>query len=172
MFLLFPIFEEGLTPKCTVVAVFATLCLLIPQFYVLLQDKTTRWCPEPLMPLLITSIIFTFFVIGFTFLFVTMVPVPREVKLTFHGFGLVTFITGMIQCVSTSKAQDCDFSTPELYDISLALAVLCGVSIVYVAVLLPFWIINQVKQNAVLDKGERRGVCYEPVKCCSCLWHI
>ena len=48
----------------TVVAMVFTLLLLVPQFWVLLQKHSSRWCSQPLFPLLITSIVFTFFTIG------------------------------------------------------------------------------------------------------------
>ncbi|KAK3743313.1 hypothetical protein RRG08_007551 [Elysia crispata] len=158
--------------KITVVTMVITMCLLSPQFYVLLLNRTTRWCPEPLLSLLIISIVLTFFVIGFTFLFVTMIPVPREVKIAFHVFGLANFCTGLAQCISTLKGKDCQFTTIELYDISVALAVLSAIATVFVVFMLPFWIVNEKKKDSVLDRRNRTGICYEPVKCCSCLWHI
>ncbi|XP_076472660.1 uncharacterized protein LOC143302053 [Babylonia areolata] len=158
--------------KITLVVMALTVAMLMPQLWVLLQKHTTRWCSQPLFPMLITSIVFTFFVIGFAFLFVTMVPVPREVKIAFHVFGLVNFITGIIQVVFTSNAEDCNSSTEELYKMSLALAILSAIALVYIVLLLPFWVVNVVKRDCVLDTRERQGVCYEPVKCCSCLWHI
>jgi len=38
--------------------------------------------------------------------------------------------------------------------------------------MIPFWIINAVKRDSVLDNRTRQGFCYEPVKCCTCLWHV
>ncbi|KAL8578308.1 hypothetical protein ACOMHN_005699 [Nucella lapillus] len=165
-------FPRNNRTKITVVALVLTLLLLVPQIWVLLQRHTTRWCSQPLFPMLIASIVFTFMVIGFAFLFVAMVPVPREVKVAFHIFGLLNFITGVIQAVFTSKAENCNSSTEELYKLSVALTVLSIIAIVYVVLLLPFWVVNAVKRDYVLDQRGRQGVCYEPVKCCSCLWHI
>ena len=53
------------------------------------------------------NIIMSHFITGFTFLFVTMIPVPREVKIAFHVFGLANFCTGLAQCISTLKGKDC-----------------------------------------------------------------
>ena len=66
-------------------------------------------------------------VAGFGFLFIAMVPVPRQVKVAFHIFGLVNFVTGLIQIIYTSQAEQC-------------------VSI------LPFWVFWQCKyiQNLIL----------------------
>ncbi|XP_025081503.1 uncharacterized protein LOC112556577 [Pomacea canaliculata] len=159
--------------KITLVVVMVlTVCLLVPQFWVLLEGHSIRWCSQPLFPLLITSIIFTFFLIGFVFLFLTMMPVPREVKVAFHIFGFVTFLTALIQVGYTSKAEECNSSTEALYKLSVVLTVLGMVTLVYIVVLLPFWIANHVKLNCVLNTAERKGLCYEPVRCCSCLWHI
>jgi hypothetical protein len=46
-------------------------------------------------------------VAGFSFLFVAMVPVPREVKVAFHIFGLFNGIGGLTQVIYTSKAEEC-----------------------------------------------------------------
>ncbi|KAK7093668.1 uncharacterized protein [Littorina saxatilis] len=165
-------FPRNNRAKITVVMLVLTALLLVPQLWVLLQKHSTRWCSQPLFPLLITSIVFTFFVLGFAFLFVAMVPVPREVKVAFHIFGFINFVTGLVQIILTSKAEDCNSSTEELYKVSLALAVLSGVALVYVVLLLPFWVANQAKRGCVMDFRARQGICYEPVKCCSCLWHI
>ena len=43
---------------------------------------------------------------------------------------------------------------------------------VFIGVMLPFWIINQARTNLVMDPYSRNGICFEPVKCCTCLWHI
>lgn len=43
---------------------------------------------------------------------------------------------------------------------------------VFIFLMVPFWVINAMKRGSVLDMRTREGVCYEPVKCCSCMWHI
>lgn len=56
----------------------------------------------------------------------------------------------------------------------------CGSSSVFVLfffsgfllIMLPFWLVNYLWPDSVLNRRERRGICYEPVKCCTCLWHI
>ncbi|KAL5015288.1 hypothetical protein ScPMuIL_009558 [Solemya velum] len=63
-------------------------------------------------------------------------------------------------------------STEELYYISVAFAVVTGISIVFFLIAIPFWIINKVWPQSVLDPHMRTGMCFEPVKCCSCIWHI
>ncbi|KAK7497950.1 hypothetical protein BaRGS_00010821, partial [Batillaria attramentaria] len=108
----------------TVVVLLLTSLLLVPQLWVLLQKHTTRWCSQPLFPLLITSLVFTFFLVGFVFLFVAMVPVPREVKIAFHVFGLINCITGLVQLILASKAGDCENTTEDLYKISWALGII------------------------------------------------
>ena len=42
----------------------------------------------------------------------------------------------------------------------------------FLVIMLPFWLMNYLWPDSVLNRRERRGICYEPVKCCTCLWHI
>lgn len=158
--------------KIRILILIFTLAVLFPQFFVLTRDHSVRYCGQHLFDMLIASIIFTFFMIGFTFLFTLMDPVPREVKLAFHVFGLITFVFGVILTVFTAQADECRVNTEELYYLSLAIAVFSCISAAFFIVMIPFWIINTVKQNSVLDFYNRTGVCYEPVNCCQCLWHI
>lgn len=41
-----------------------TVLLLVPQVWVLLHDHSARWCVQPLLQLLIVSIVLTLFLIG------------------------------------------------------------------------------------------------------------
>ncbi|KAJ8320247.1 hypothetical protein KUTeg_001834 [Tegillarca granosa] len=137
--------------KIFAVLMFLSKCLLAPQLYVLAHKHTSRWCAQPLFELLIVSLVFTFILIGFTFLFILMIPVPRELKVAFHIFGLICFVEGLVLIGYVSKAEPC---------------------VIFFVLMLPFWIINKAKRDSVLDVRNRSGLCYEPVKCCSCLWHI
>lgn len=101
-----------------------------------------------------------------------MIPVPRELKVAFHIFGLICFVEGLVLIGYVSKAEPCKNTTWPLYLISLIFAWFAGISIVFFVLMLPFWIINKAKRDSVLDVRNRSGLCYEPVKCCSCLWHI
>ncbi|XP_041378028.1 uncharacterized protein LOC121390310 [Gigantopelta aegis] len=149
-----------------------TAVLVVPQFFVLLLDHSSRWCRYPLLELLIVSLVFTLFLIGFTFLFMVMMPVPRVVKIIFHVFGALSLIISLVHIILTSKAAECSTTTEALYYLSFALAILSGISICYFALVLPFWMMNRLWKNSVLDFQNRSGICYEPVKCCSCVWHI
>ncbi|KAL3861935.1 hypothetical protein ACJMK2_007946 [Sinanodonta woodiana] len=154
------------------VSLLFTLMLLIPQIYILAMKKSSRFCAGHLFELLIVSIIITFFVIGFSFLFSIMIPVPRQIKLAFHIFGMVDLIESLVLLGFFLHSEDCKSSTPELYWISATLTWFSVASMIFFALLLPFWILNEVKKNSVLDPYSRTGICYEPVSCCSCLWHI
>ena len=44
---------------------------------------------------------------GFSFIFSLMDPVPWEVKLAFHIFGVITFVTGIVFTFFTSMAGEC-----------------------------------------------------------------
>lgn len=57
--------------------------------------------------MLIISLILTLCLCGFSVLFAIMDPVPWEVKLVFHIFGLATFITGLLTVVYTAQASEC-----------------------------------------------------------------
>ncbi len=44
---------------------------------------------------------------GFSFLFSLMDPVPWEVKLAFHIFGVASFAFGLVSVIFTSLAEEC-----------------------------------------------------------------
>jgi hypothetical protein len=48
-----------------------------------------------------------FSVTGFTILFMLMYPVPRQVKVAFHIFGLICFIESLVHIGLTAQASDC-----------------------------------------------------------------
>ncbi|XP_077998391.1 uncharacterized protein LOC144451429 [Glandiceps talaboti] len=158
--------------KIRLILLIFTVALLLPQFFVLTRDHSTRFCGQHLFELLIVGIVFTFCMIGFSFLFSLMDPVPFELKIAFHIFGIVSLIFGLVYTILTAQAQDCVVYSAELYYLSLAVMVLSVLSMVFVAVMLPFWLVNYFWPNVVLSRRTRTGMCYEPVKCCSCLWHI
>eukprot|EP00118_Oscarella_pearsei_P006829 m.31778 g.31778 ORF g.31778 m.31778 type:complete len:113 (+) comp31542_c0_seq6:176-514(+) len=111
--------------------------------------------------------------IGFTVLFTTMEPIPWQIKLVFHAFGIGSAILGALYLAFIVQGTGtCKDSTPTLYFLSLTLAVFAGLSIVFFLVAVPFWIINHLLPNAVLDKRSKTGICYEPVRCCNCIWHV
>eukprot|EP00118_Oscarella_pearsei_P006828 m.31775 g.31775 ORF g.31775 m.31775 type:complete len:202 (+) comp31542_c0_seq4:177-782(+) len=165
---------------------------LVPQLVILLDDQATRYCEPSLFSLLVASVCFTLFMIGFTVLFTTMEPIPWQIKLVFHAFGIGSAILGALYlafivqgtgtcvipresttlCVSVFTIFLQKDSTPTLYFLSLTLAVFAGLSIVFFLVAVPFWIINHLLPNAVLDKRSKTGICYEPVRCCNCIWHV
>ncbi|KAK2158630.1 hypothetical protein LSH36_166g01030, partial [Paralvinella palmiformis] len=155
-----------------VVALIFTFALLVPQIFVLAQPHTARYCGAHLFELLIVSIVFTFCMIGFSSLFSIMEPTPWEVKVAFHIFGGISFFVGVLLGIFTLKAEECRGSTEALYYFSMAAAILSVLSICFLIVMLPFWIVNHIRKNSVLDLNYRDGICYEPVSCCSCLWHI
>lgn len=158
--------------KVQVLLILLAFALLFPQIFVLSIDQTTRYCGQHLFDILVTSVVFTFCMIGFTILFTVMDPVPFEVKVVFHVFGGICFLIGLALTIFTSMAVECKINTVALYYYSLAASVMCMISAVFVAVMLPFWTINHFWFRSVLSRRNRTGICYEPVKCCSCLWHI
>lgn len=44
-----------------------------------------------------------------------MVPCPREVKIAFHVFGLITFCVGLAQIIATAKADECVSVITEIF---------------------------------------------------------
>ncbi|XP_071945980.1 uncharacterized protein [Antedon mediterranea] len=158
--------------KIRIVIVLFSFGLLFPQLFVLSREHSTRYCGQHLFDFLIVSIVFTFFMIGFSFIFSLMDPVPWEVKLAFHIFGVIAFVMGLTLTVFASLAVDCRNNTLELYYLSVSAAVLTVTSFAFLMVMIPFWLLNYFFPNSVLNRKERTGVCYEPTACCSCLWHI
>ncbi|XP_030842743.1 uncharacterized protein LOC105445980 [Strongylocentrotus purpuratus] len=158
--------------KIRIVIFLFAFALLIPQFFVLTTERSSRYCGQHLFDMLIVSIVFSFCMTGFVVLFSILDPVPYEVKLIFHIFGGVSFLVGLILTIFTSLAVECRTNTAELYYFSLASTILCMIAAVFVILMLPFWIINYFYPGSVLDRKQRTGICYEPTNCCSCLWHI
>lgn len=149
-----------------------SLLFLIPQFIVLVNPTTGRYCDQPLLNLLVTSIGMTFAMIGFTFLFTAMEPVPWKLKIGFHFFGFFSMLVGLIQFGITVDSGHCNKTTPELYMLSLSVGILSFVTALFIILVAPFWFVNFFWPGTVLNRKERRGICYEPVKCCSCIWHV
>ncbi|XP_013412901.1 uncharacterized protein LOC106175442 [Lingula anatina] len=165
-------FPQNNRAKIRIIILIFSAGVLFPQFFVMTRDHSGRYCGQNLLEFLIATIVFTLMMIGFTFIFTIMEPVPREVKLAFHVFGIVTFVFGCISTILTSLAGDCSQTTEELYYFSLAMAIASMCAIAFFAVMVPFWLINWRWKKSVLDVQNRTGLCYEPVNCCQCLWHI
>ncbi|CAH1773257.1 unnamed protein product [Owenia fusiformis] len=158
--------------KVRIFILLLTLAFLIPQIFVLATPESARFCGQHLFEFLIVSIVYTFCMIGFSVLFSIMDPIPWEVKLAFHIFGGITYLSGLLLTIFVSLAGECSVTTGTLYFFSLALSIFSVIGIVFLTVMVPFWIVNRIWKNSVLDLRYRTGVCYEPVKCCSCVWHI
>nr|CAB3263104.1 uncharacterized protein LOC101242745 [Phallusia mammillata] len=101
-----------------------------------------------------------------------MDPVPRIVKIGFHMYGFGSLILGLLTAVYTFQAAGCEESTTELYYWCLISSYLALICTGYFFLIIPFWLLNTVKPSSVLDWRKRAGLCYEPVACCSCIWHI
>ncbi|XP_064611850.1 uncharacterized protein LOC135475839 [Liolophura sinensis] len=149
-----------------------TALLLVPQFYAFAKPESTRYCDQPLYEMLVVSIVLTFVMCGFTFLLTLMDPVPREVKIAFHVFGGVCFVTGLVHSAMVFSALECNIFAEVLYDWSLAVAVLIMICTVYFVILIPCWILDMICSDWILNRKEKTGICYEPEKCCPCLWHV
>ncbi|KAL4221805.1 hypothetical protein ACF0H5_020059 [Mactra antiquata] len=166
-------FPQGNRLKMSLFMITLAALMPIPQLRVVTLERSSRWCDQPLLPLAIASIILTFFTLGFSILFCVLIPVPRAVKIAFHVIGIGALIVGFWQIIATLMGFEvCSVSTPELYFLSQISSILSFGSIVFLTAVFPFWIINEVKKNLVLDPYSRDGICYEPVKCCTCIWHI
>ncbi|XP_062505093.1 uncharacterized protein LOC134181840 isoform X1 [Corticium candelabrum] len=159
--------------KIRLLLFFFSSALLVPLFIVLLLDQSTRYCSGNLFNLCVASICFTVCMIGFSFLFTLMDPVPWQVRLVFHVYGLGTAILGVLLLQGVLDGQeDCASFVPALYYVSLAYAVLSTLSMAIFVILIPLWLINHFKKNSLLDRQHKEGCCYEPVRVCSCLWHV
>ena len=152
--------------------IFISLLFVIPQIIILMDDASGRFCSQPLLNLMVTSIGMTFAMIAFSFLFAMMEPVPWKLKIAFHFFGFFSLIVGMIQFGVTLDSSNCDYTTPRLYVLSLSFGIFAFVTGLFICLCVPFWFVNYFWPDSVLNRKERRGICYEPVKCCSCIWHV
>ncbi|XP_069005208.1 uncharacterized protein [Embiotoca jacksoni] len=103
-------------------AVFTAL-VLVPQFYVLGRPKSTRYCRQPLLNNLSTSIAVSFIASGFAVIFTLIDPVPQSLWAAYHVFGLLSCGQGLCTAILTLTAAACAKTTPELYYTSLILTV-------------------------------------------------
>ncbi|XP_072100909.1 uncharacterized protein [Mobula birostris] len=158
--------------KLQVLLVLLVTVFLFPQMFVLARPRSSRYCDQPLLYNLTTFIIFTFIMTGFTFLLTLMDPVPRELKVAFHAFGVGSFLQGIITTAFTIAAPECVNTTPELYHLSLVLSVLSMLATVFVILLIPFWLVNSVYRGMLLNTGSQAGICHRPVADCPCLWYF
>lgn len=148
------------------------MALIAPQVYVLLRPSSSQYCSQPLLDGLICNIGFTLFTTAFALILVLVDPVPRWLRVLFHVFGAASFIEGICTGLMTFLAADCAASTPTLYQTSVVLSVLNALSIGFFLVVLPFWLSNSIFPELVLNKQSCTGMCYEPVVCCPCFWHV
>lgn len=166
-------FPKDARGKVRITVILFALSFIIPQLYVVQVEQTGNgFCDEPLLNITVAGIVFTFAMIAFTFLFAIMEPVPWQLKIAFHFFGFGSLILGMVLFASTLATLDCKEFSPELYYLCLSLGIFSVLSTGFLIIMLPFWLVNYLWPDSVLNRRERRGVCYEPVKCCTCLWHI
>jgi len=151
---------------------FTSLLFLVPQLYVLTLNTTGRACSQPLLTILIVSMGTTFVMLAFVFLFTMMEPVPWKLRFTFHFFGAFSFLIGILQFSYAVTAKDCATTTTELYYLTLYFGIFGIITTIYFLCMLPFWLIEFFWKGRVLNKNERRGICYEPVSNCPCLWKV
>ncbi|XP_020895377.1 uncharacterized protein LOC110234342 isoform X2 [Exaiptasia diaphana] len=135
-------------------------------------ERSKRYCDQPLLNISVSCIVFTFAMIAFSFLFAMMEPVPWQLKIAFHFFGFGSLLMGLVLFASSLDVIDCPKYVPELYYLCLSFGIFAILSAGFIIIMLPFWLVNYLWPDSVLNRRERRGVCYEPVKCCTCLWHI
>lgn len=165
-------FPKNNRVKFRILSFFVSICLIIPEFYVLLQPRSERGCDQPLLAILVASTILLFFSVGFAFLFTILEPIERIITLAFHLFGFFSFILSIVTVAYTFQANACAESTMELYYWCYVSSILTLICMGYFALLSPFWIAEAVRRNSVLNEKAHEGVCYAPVVCCPCLWHV
>eukprot|EP00794_Sanderia_malayensis_P015275 gene15275-16851_t len=142
---------------------FVALMFLIPQFVVLFLKESERYCKNPLLDVLVTTIVTTFAMLGFSFLFAMMEPVPWKLKIAFHFFGAFSFLIGILQFSYAVGATECSQTATQLYYLSISFGIFGLVTAVFFMCLLPFWVIEFFWKGTVYNKPERRGMCYEQV---------
>jgi len=151
--------------------IFSALMVILP-LVVLNKTNTSRACQQPLIEVLIVSTIFIFFAIAFGMMFCILREIHRIVKVLFHIFAFASFIFGILTMVYSFSAHLCITSTPELYYWCLASGILSLLSTGYFIFVVPFWIIEQFRKGFIINWRKRRGICYEPMTSCACLWHV
>ncbi|XP_022780174.1 uncharacterized protein LOC111321529 [Stylophora pistillata] len=166
-------FPKDTRGKVRITVILFALLFIIPQLYVIHVENTGNgYCDEPLLNITVAGIVFTFAMLAFTFLFAIMEPVPWQLKIAFHFFGFGSLILGMVLFASTLATEDCVSFTVILWSFKLIEVFYLYFLLGFLIIMLPFWLLNYLWPDSVLNRRERRGVCYEPVKCCTCLWHI
>lgn len=165
-------FPKNNRVKIRLLLILCVLCVLIPQIYVFVNRRSLRFCVVPIFYMLAWGIAFTCAMIGFSILFALMDPVPYQIKVVFHIYGGFSFIYSIIEAVYAFQAKGCKIYSEELYWYSLAEGVLAILCLVFFGLVIPFWLASLCCKKRVLDRETRTGLCYEPVTCCSCIWHV
>ena len=93
-------------------------------------------------------------------------------EIGFHFFGFFSMLVGLIQFGITVDSGHCNKTTPELYMLSLSFELFSFVTALFIILLAPFWFVKFFWPGTVLNRKERRGICYEPVKCCPYIWQV
>ncbi|XP_075045776.1 uncharacterized protein LOC142106691 [Mixophyes fleayi] len=160
------------TSRRLVTVAVSGVALTVPEVYVLLRPSSSRFCSQPLLDNLICNIGFTLFTTAFSLILVLLDPLPRWLRVLFHTFGAASFVEGICTVLTTSLARECAVNTPALYCLSVVFSALNILSTGFFLLVGPFWLLNARCPGMVLNKQSRTGICYEPVTCCPCVWHV
>lgn len=121
------------TRKCPLATllIFITVITLAPQLWIIyIRDFYIMFCPFPIYNLVVASVVFTIFMIGFSVIFSIMEPVHQSVKYAFHVFGVADLIFELLFITYTFKSFVCAISATEMFVVCVlmslgSLATLC-----------------------------------------------
>ncbi|XP_041836764.1 uncharacterized protein LOC121636964 [Melanotaenia boesemani] len=119
------------------------IVVLAPQLYVMGRPKSSRYCRQPLLNNLSTSVALSFIASGFSVIFTLLDPVPQSLWAAYNVFGLLSFGHGLCTAILTITAAECDKTTPELYYMSLTLTVASTFSTGFFMVRGGLWLTNR-----------------------------
>ncbi|XP_013861738.1 uncharacterized protein LOC106516096 isoform X3 [Austrofundulus limnaeus] len=131
--------------------------VLAPQLFVMGRPKSSRYCRQPLLNNLATSVALSIIASGFSVTFTLMDPVHQSLWAAFHVFGLLSCGHGLSTIILTLTAEA--RTTPELYYMSVALTVTSTFSTGFFMVRGGLWLTK--RQGDKQKQGEtKRSSCH------------
>ncbi|OAF71829.1 hypothetical protein A3Q56_00372 [Intoshia linei] len=116
--------------------------LLPPQFLVLYNPQSVRYCKYDLFSLLVVSIVLTMFSIGFSIIFTATEPINPFIVYAFMPFSFVCFLHTAILAVFTFLSPDCFKTVYYLYQCSYYMSIFSMVTTGFYIIVMPFWLVN------------------------------
>jgi len=141
--------------------------------FMALYDKTSnRYCASNLIPAAVLLCVMSVVSLGFTACFILRWRPPAWLRLTFHGFGIVSAIISIYTLHVLLQSTACQDTTSVAYDFVLGSTIVGLVATVIFGCLAIFWVREWREPGTMLDVERKRGQCYNAYRILPCVWHV